>query len=48
MAHPIHPVLRRELETSVLDAYRNELERSKQPGYVPTRIDDESMMRFAG
>jgi stage V sporulation protein G len=48
VAHPISPELRSTLEATVLHAYRQELERSKQPGYVPTRLDDESMLRSAG
>jgi stage V sporulation protein G len=45
VAHPINPDLRRQLEGHVIDAFYRELERSKLPGYVPTRLDDEAMMR---
>jgi stage V sporulation protein G len=47
-AHPISAELRAELETAVYAAYANELERAKQPGYVPTRLDDETLLRSAG
>jgi len=42
IAHPINAECRAELERTVLAAYRDELERSKQPGYVPLSIDDFS------
>lgn len=41
IAHPIHPGCRQEIEQKVLAAYREELEKSKQPGYQPLRIDDD-------
>lgn len=41
IAHPIHPGCRHEIEQKVLAAYREELERSKQPGYQPLRIEDD-------
>jgi stage V sporulation protein G len=47
VAHPISPGLRREIEGAIIDAYYKELEKSKQPGYVPTKLDDEAMMRGA-
>jgi len=47
VAHPIHAQLRATLEADVLDAYRREVDRSKQPGYVPTRLDDEAVLRNA-
>ncbi len=40
IAHPIHAHGRAELERQVLKAFREELERSKQPGYVAPRLDD--------
>jgi len=40
IAHPIHAEGRAELERQVLKAFREELERSKQPGYVAPRLDD--------
>jgi stage V sporulation protein G len=41
IAHPINAVCREDLERRVLGAYQNELERSKQPGYVPQTIDGD-------
>jgi stage V sporulation protein G len=41
IAHPIHPGCRQEIEQKVLAAYREELEKSKQPGYQPLRIEDD-------
>jgi hypothetical protein len=31
------------IERQVIDAYRDEVERSKQPGYVPPSLDAEDM-----
>ena len=47
VAHPINPRLRSELEQSVLEAFYREMQRAQEPGYVPTRLDDEAMMRSA-
>ena len=47
VAHPINPKLRAELEANVLDAYHRESQRATEPGYIPTRLDDEAMMRSA-
>jgi stage V sporulation protein G len=41
IAHPINPECRMELEERVLGAYRDELERSKLPGYVPQNLDGD-------
>jgi stage V sporulation protein G len=41
IAHPIHAESRDLIERQVLEAYREEVERSKQPGYVPNRIDGD-------
>ncbi|MDW8262350.1 MAG: SpoVG family protein [Phycisphaerales bacterium] len=41
IAHPIHAECRMAIEQQVLNAYREELEKSKQPGYQPVRIDDD-------
>jgi stage V sporulation protein G len=40
IAHPIHAAMRRRLEQRVLEAYREECERAKQPGYVPETFPD--------
>jgi stage V sporulation protein G len=41
IAHPINADCRQEIERRVLDAYDRELERSRQPGYVPPSLDGE-------
>lgn len=40
IAHPIHAEARAALEKRVLEEFRAELERSKQPGYKPVEIFD--------
>lgn len=40
IAHPINADGRAQLERQVLAAYLDEVERSKQPGYVAPRLDD--------
>lgn len=39
IAHPINPACRVEIERQVLAAFKDEVERSKQPGYVAPKID---------
>src|SRR5688500_17197816 len=41
IAHPINATCRTKIEHDVVDAYERELERSKQPGYVPPSLDLE-------
>src|SRR5439155_13334844 len=41
IAHPINPVCRAKIERQVVEAYENELVRSRQPGYVPPNLDGE-------
>ena len=43
IAHPINADCRSQIEQDVVDAYQSELERSKQPGYVPPSLDHEDM-----
>ena len=45
VAHPINPRLRTELEATVFEAFHAETAKSRQPGYVPTRLDDEALIR---
>jgi stage V sporulation protein G len=42
IAHPINSACREVIQTAVLKAYREEKERSKQPGYVCTYDDYDS------
>ena len=41
IAHPINAGCRSLIEHEVVDAYERELERSRQPGYVPPSLDHE-------
>lgn len=43
IAHPINASCRADLEHDVFDAYRHELERSRQPGYIPPNLDQEDL-----
>jgi stage V sporulation protein G len=43
IAHPINAECREEIETKVLAAYEQELERSKQPGYVAPNLDGDDL-----
>lgn len=38
IAHPINARAREGIEKKILDAYAQEVERSKQPGYTPVQI----------
>ena len=46
IAHPINARCRSSIEQRVVDAYQQELERSKQPGYVPPSLDHEDADYF--
>ena len=41
IAHPINADCRLDLERQVLLAYQDEMERSKQPGYIPPKLDGD-------
>ena len=41
IAHPINSGCRSRIEHQVVNAYERELERSRQPGYVPPNLDME-------
>ena len=41
IAHPINAECRERLQSAVVDAFDEEFERSKQPGYVPQRLDED-------
>jgi len=41
VAHPIRQECRDYVESNILRAYREELERSQQPGYVPHDLPDD-------
>lgn len=40
IAHPINTQYRNEIQQAIIVSYQQELERSKQPGYVPASFDD--------
>src|SRR4030042_1070112 len=40
IAHPVNLECRRRIQRQVVDAYQEELERSRQPGYEPIELDD--------
>lgn len=40
VAHPINASCRAMIQESIIRAYNEEVERSKQPGYVPQRLDE--------
>jgi stage V sporulation protein G len=46
IAHPINAMCRTKIEHDVVDAYERELERSKQPGYIPPSLDMEDADEF--
>lgn len=41
IAHPINADCRHRIEETVLNAFHQELERSKLPGYIPPSLDGE-------
>jgi stage V sporulation protein G len=43
IAHPINARTRHDIERRVLAAYDAEVERSRQPGYVPPSLDHEDL-----
>jgi stage V sporulation protein G len=43
IAHPINAAARHELESQVVAAYWQEIERSKLPGYVPMVLEGEEL-----
>jgi stage V sporulation protein G len=46
IAHPINAECRQAIERDVVEAFNEEVERSKQPGYVPPSLDGEDMDFF--
>lgn len=40
VAHPINPTCRAAVQQAIIKAYMEEVERAKQPGYVPTSLED--------
>lgn len=50
IAHPINAECRHAIEQEVVEAFHDEVERSKQPGYVPPSLDGEDFdfLEFSG
>ena len=46
IAHPINSRCREVIQRRILQAYEEELEKSKQPGYVPQSLDEEFLDDF--
>ena len=46
IAHPINAECRQAIEREVVGAFENEVEKSKQPGYVPPSLDGEDLDFF--
>ncbi|MHC4957079.1 MAG: SpoVG family protein [Planctomycetota bacterium] len=40
IAHPINAQTRKQIERRILEAYEDEVERAKEPGYVPQSFPD--------
>ena len=47
VAHPINTECRARLQKAILDAYNNEVERSRRPDYVPASLDVDEMHAHA-
>jgi len=43
IAHPINAECRHDIESSVVSAYYQEVEKSKQPGYIAPSLDGEDL-----
>ncbi len=40
IAHPINADCRNNIQSTIVKAYEDEVEKSKQPGYVPVELDE--------
>ena len=43
IAHPINASCRRNIQETIIKAFHEELERSKQPDYKPVELDDDAL-----
>jgi len=48
MAHPINAACRKKVQTSILKAYEEEVERSHRPGYVARDLDEDFFLEKPG
>lgn len=46
IAHPINSACRERMQGKIIEAFKAEMDRSKQPGYVPTSLYDEDFPEF--
>ncbi len=46
VAHPINAACRERIQNAVVEAYQAELERSRQPGYKPSAVDEFEDFEF--
>lgn len=44
VAHPINASCRQQVSETIIAAYKQEVERSKMPGYVPTNLEGDDYM----
>jgi len=47
-AHPINSNCREEIQNKVLEAYKEEVEKSKTPGYKPQKYEDMDDVDYIG
>ena len=40
VAHPINAAMRASIQDAIIRAFQEELSRSKQPGYIPAKMDE--------
>lgn len=41
VAHPINARCRERIQNAIVEAYQRELERARQPGYVPPKLEED-------
>ena len=41
VAHPINARCRERIQSAIIEAFQEELERAKKPGYVPPKLDED-------
>jgi stage V sporulation protein G len=48
IAHPINSQCRERFQKAIAEAYSREVERSKQPGYKPVKLDEDDFEGYTG
>jgi len=46
IAHPINSTCRERIQKAIEEAYHHEVEKAKQPGYKPPRMDEEDLETY--